>query len=375
VSDAIQAISVPDRLLMGPGPSNCPPSVLAAMAQPTVGHLDPWFIGRMNEVQDMLRAVMRTSNRLTLPISATGSAGMETCLVNLIEPGDRCVIGVNGVFGQRMSDIVGRAGGDLVRVDAPWGQPLDLAAMESALKAGPTKLVAVVHAETSTGVLQPIEEISRMAQERGALLVVDTVTSLGGHPVLVDEWGIDACYSGTQKCLSVPPGLSPISFSNRAVEALRSRKTKVQSWYLDLNMICSYWGEDRVYHHTAPVNMIYALHEGLRLILEEGLEARWERHRRNHELLKAQLSELGMGLLPKPQDSLWSLNAVTLPEGVDDLAARKRMLTSYGLEIGGGLGELKGRIWRVGLMGHNSTERNVTLFAAAADEVLRSGGA
>jgi alanine-glyoxylate transaminase/serine-glyoxylate transaminase/serine-pyruvate transaminase len=375
VSDAIQAISVPDRLLMGPGPSNCPPSVLAAMAQPTVGHLDPWFIGRMNEVQDMLRAVMRTSNRLTLPISATGSAGMETCLVNLIEPGDRCVIGVNGVFGQRMSDIVGRAGGDLVRVDAPWGQPLDLAAMESALKAGPTKLVAVVHAETSTGVLQPIEEISRMAQERGALLVVDTVTSLGGHPVLVDEWGIDACYSGTQKCLSVPPGLSPISFSNRAVEALRSRKTKVQSWYLDLNMICSYWGEDRVYHHTAPVNMIYALHEGLRLILEEGLEARWERHRRNHELLKAQLSELGMGLLPKPQDSLWSLNAVTLPEGVDDLAARKRMLTTYGLEIGGGLGELKGKIWRVGLMGHNSTERNVTLFAAAADEVLRSGGA
>jgi len=374
VSDSTQAISVPDRILMGPGPSNCPPSVLAAMAQPTVGHLDPWFIARMNEVQDMLRAVMRTSNRLTLPISATGSAGMETCLVNLIEPGDRCVIGVSGVFGQRMSDIVERAGGELVRVEAPWGEPLDLAAIESALKAAPTKLVAVVHAETSTGVLQPIEEVSRMAREHGALLVVDTVTSLGGHPVLVDEWGIDACYSGTQKCLSVPPGLSPISFSDRAVEALQSRKTKVQSWYLDLNMICSYWGEDRVYHHTAPVNMIYALHEGLRLILEEGLEARWERHRRNHELLKAHLAELGMGLLPKPEYSLWSLNAVTLPEGADDLAARKRMLTTYGLEIGGGLGELKGKIWRVGLMGHNSTERNVTLFSAAAREVLRDEG-
>jgi len=373
VSDLPQSISVPDRILMGPGPSNCPPSVLAVMAQPTVGHLDPWFIGRMNEVQDMLRAVMRTSNRLTLPISATGSAGMETCLVNLIERGDRCVIGVNGVFGQRMSDIVGRAGGELVRVEAPWGEPLDLAAIEGALNGGPTKLVAVVHAETSTGVLQPIEEVSRMTHEHGALLVVDTVTSLGGHPVLVDEWGIDACYSGTQKCLSVPPGLSPVSFSDRAVEALQSRKTKVQSWYLDLNMICSYWGEDRVYHHTAPVNMIYALHEGLRLILEEGLEARWERHRRNHELLKARLAELGMGLLPKAEHSLWTLNAVTLPDGVDDPAARKEMLARYGLEIGGGLGELKGRIWRVGLMGYNSTERNVALFAAAARNALRNG--
>jgi len=340
------------------------------MAQPTVGHLDPWFIERMNEVQDMLRAVMRTQNRLTLPISATGSAGMETCLVNLIEPGDRCVIGVNGVFGQRMSDIVERAGGELVRVEAPWGQPIDPGDLAAALKQGPAKQVAVVHAETSTGVLTPVEDISRIAHEHGALLVVDAVTSLGGHPVLVDEWGIDACYSGTQKCLSVPPGLSPISFSDRALEALRARKTKVQSWYLDLNMICSYWGEDRVYHHTAPVNMLYALHEGLRIILAEGLEARWERHRRNHELLKAGLAELGMGLLPKAEHSLWTLNAVTLPEGVDDLAARKRMLTTYGLEVGGGLGELKGKIWRVGLMGHSSTERNVALFLAAARDVL-----
>jgi alanine-glyoxylate transaminase/serine-glyoxylate transaminase/serine-pyruvate transaminase len=370
VSDLPKAISVPERVLLGPGPSNCAPSVLTAMAQPTIGHLDPWFIDRMNEVQDMLRAVMCTENRLTLPISATGSAGMETCLVNLIEPGDRCVIGVNGVFGQRMSDIVERAGGELVRVEAPWGQPIDPADIALALAGGKTKLVAVVHAETSTGVLQLIEDISRITHEHDALMVVDAVTSLGGHPVLVDEWDIDACYSGTQKCLSVPPGLSPVSFGDRALGALKARKTKVQSWYLDLNMICSYWGEDRVYHHTAPVNMIYALHEGLRLILEEGLEARWERHRLNHERLTAGLADLGMALFPKAEDSLWTLNAVRLPEGVDDLAARKRMLAQYGLEIGGGLGDLKGKIWRVGLMGHGSTERNVLLFLTAAREAL-----
>jgi alanine-glyoxylate transaminase/serine-glyoxylate transaminase/serine-pyruvate transaminase len=269
-----------------------------------------------------------------------------------------------------MSDIVERAGGELVRVTAPWGQPIDPEGIEAALKEAPTKLVAVVHAETSTGVLQPLEAISRLAREHGALFVVDAVTSLGGHPVLVDEWHIDACYSGTQKCLSVPPGLSPISFSDRAVAALQGRKTKVQSWYLDLNMICSYWGEDRVYHHTAPINMIYALHEGLRLVLGEGLQARWERHRANHERLKAGLAELGMGLLPKAEDSLWTLNAVRLPDGTDDLACRKQMLTRFGLEVGGGLGDLKGKVWRVGLMGHGSTERNVALFLTAAREVL-----
>jgi len=358
-------LAPPERILMGPGPSNCPPSVLGAMSQPCIGHLDPWFIDRMNEVQAMLREVMQTENALTLPISATGSAGMETCLVNLIEPGDRCVIGVNGVFGTRMSDIVERAGGECVRVEAPWGEPIDAADIATALDAGDTKLVAVVHAETSTGVLQPIEEISRLTHEHGALFVVDTVTSLGGHPVLVDEWGIDACYSGTQKCLSVPPGLSPISFSDRAVEVVTSRKRKVQSWYLDLNMICSYWGEDRVYHHTAPVNMIYALHEGLRLILEEGLAARWQRHQRNHDLLVSGLAELGISLHPKAEHSLWTLNAVVVPDGVDELAVRKALLSAYGIEIGGGLGDLKGKVWRVGLMGHSSTERNVALFLAA----------
>lgn len=363
-------ISAPERILMGPGPSNVPPSVLAAMAQPTVGHLDPWFIQRMDEVQAMLRAVMRTQNRLTLPISATGSAGMETCLVNLIEPGDRCVVGVNGVFGERMSDIVQRVGGELVGVEAPWGRRIDPADIEKAVRAARTKLVAVVHAETSTGVLQPIEDISRIAHEHDALVVVDAVTSLGGHPVLVDEWEIDACYSGTQKCLSVPPGLSPISLSERAVNALQSRRAKVQSWYLDLNMICSYWGEDRVYHHTAPVNMIYALHEGLRLILEEGLEARWERHRQCHELLKAGVLDIGMSLFPKAEESLWTLNALRLPEDCDEVSARKRLLGEYGIEVGGGLGQLRGRIWRVGLMGYGATERNVALFLTAAQEVL-----
>ncbi len=358
-------LAPPERILMGPGPSNCPPSVLGAMSQPCIGHLDPWFIDRMNEVQAMLREVMQTENALTLPISATGSAGMETCLVNLIEPGDRCVIGVNGVFGTRMSDIVERAGGECVRVEAPWGEPIDPADIATALDAGDTKLVAVVHAETSTGVLQPLEEISRLTHEHGALFVVDTVTSLGGHPVLVDEWGIDACYSGTQKCLSVPPGLSPISLSDRAVEVVTSRKTKVQSWYLDLNMICSYWGEDRVYHHTAPVNMIFALHEGLRLILEEGLEARWQRHQHNHDLLVAGLNDVGTSLYPKAEHSLWTLNAVVVPDGVDELAIRKQLLASYGIEIGGGLGDLKGKVWRVGLMGYSSTERNVALFLAA----------
>jgi alanine-glyoxylate transaminase / serine-glyoxylate transaminase / serine-pyruvate transaminase len=360
----------PERILMGPGPSNVAPSVLAAMAQPTIGHLDPWFIERMNEVQAMLREVMQTGNALTIPVSATGSAGMETCLVNLIEPGDRCIVGVNGVFGTRMADIVERAGGECVRVTAEWGKPVEPAAVAAALAQAKTKLVAIVHAETSTGVLQPVEEISRLTHEHGALLVLDTVTSLGGHPVRVDEWEVDACYSGTQKCLSVPPGLSPVSFGPRAIEALKARKTKVQSWYLDLNMIRAYWGDDRTYHHTAPVNMVLGLHEGLRLILEEGLEARWARHRRHHDLLVARLGEVGIALHPKEEDSLWTLNAVRVPEGVDELAVRKRLLAEYGIEIGGGLGDLKGKVWRVGLMGHSSTRRNVTLFVSALKEIL-----
>ncbi len=360
------------RVLMGPGPSNVPPRVLQAMALPCIGHLDPDFLRIMDELQKMLRRLFQTRNRLTIPISGTGSAGMETCLVNLIEPGDRCVIGVNGVFGERMSDIVERCGGELVRVEAEWGRAIDPKQVRKALRRGRTKLVGIVHAETSTGVLQPLEEISELTHDAGALLVVDTVTSLGGHPVCVDEWEIDAVYSGTQKCLSCPPGLAPISFGKRAVAALRRRKTKVPSWYLDLTMLQQYWGQERKYHHTAPVNMIYGLYEALRIIEEEGLEARWARHRDNHEALVKGLRGIGLKLLPRPDESLWSLNAVEIPSGADDAAVRRRLLEEFNLEIGGGLGPLKGRVWRVGLMGHSSTKNNVLLFLGALEYVLKT---
>ena len=357
------------RILMGPGPSNVDPRVLQAMALPTIGHLDPDFIGIMERIKTMLRQVMMTGNELTIPVSGTGSAGMEAAVCNLVEPGDRCVVCVNGVFGGRLADVCGRYGGEVVTVGAPWGQAIDPGEVRRALSAAPTKLVAVVHAETSTGVLQPLEEISRVTHEAGALLLVDTVTSLGGHPVKVDEWGIDLCYSGTQKCLSIPPGLAPISFSPAAA-ALDRRKTKVANWYLDMSMVRNYWGEDRSYHHTAPVNALYGFHEGLRLILAEGLEARWARHQANHELLASGLAELGMELLPDPQYRLWSLNAVRIPEGVDDAAVRGRLLKEYRIEIGGGLGELKGKVWRVGLMGASSTRTNVITFLGALKEIL-----
>lgn len=363
-----------ERVLMGPGPSNVPPRVLQAMALPTIGHLDPEFVQIMDGIKAMLKEVMLTDNELTFPISATGSAGMEACLCNLIERGDRCIIGINGVFGQRMADIAERNGAKVVAVEAPWGQPLDPDEIRQALSGGNTKLVAVVHAETSTGVLQPLEEIAQMTHEHGALLVVDAVTSLGGHPVRVDEWGIDACYSGTQKCLSIPPGLSPVTFSDRAVQALEKRRTKVPSWYLDLTMVREYWGKARTYHHTAPVNMLYGFYEGLKLILEEGLENRWQRHKRNHELLVAGLTELGLELLPAPEYRLWSLNAIKIPEGVDALAVRRGLREEFNLEIGGGLGDLAGRIWRVGLMGYSCTQNNVMLFLRALGQVLHTKG-
>ncbi len=318
----------------------------------------------------LLREVMLTDNELTIPVSGTGSAGMEAALCNLIEPGDRCVVCVNGVFGGRMADVCGRYGAEVATVAAPWGQPIDPDDVRQALANGPTKLVAIVHAETSTGVLQPLEEISRMTHEAGALLVVDCVTSLGGHPVKVDEWGIDACYSGTQKCLSIPPGLAPISFAPAAVAALESRKTKVANWYLDMSMVHKYWGEERTYHHTAPVNALYGFHEGLRLILTEGLEARWARHRANHELLVAGLAEMGVEMLADPKYRLWSLNAVRIPEGVDDVTVRQRLLNEYDIEIGGGLGDLKGKVWRVGLMGTSSTPNNVLMLLGALNAIL-----
>ncbi len=363
-------LDITPRVLMGPGPSNCDPQVLQAMAMPTLGHLDPDFIKIMENTKAMLRRVMLTENELTIPVSGTGSAGMEAAICNLVEPGDRVVVCVNGVFGTRMVDVCGRYGAEVIQVTAPWGEPIDPKDVQKAVAGGGIKLVGIVHAETSTGVLQPIEEISKIVHDAGALFVVDTVTSLGGHPVRVDDWKIDACYSGTQKCLSIPPGLAPISFSPAAVEVLSNRKTKVANWYLDMNFIKSYWGQDRVYHHTAPINAIYGFHEGLRLILDEGLEARWARHKANHKLLVAGLSEMGMGMLAEHKYRLWSLNAVCIPDGADDVAVRKQLLTDYNIEIGGGLGDLKGKVWRVGLMGVSSTPNNVILLLGALKTIL-----
>jgi alanine-glyoxylate transaminase/serine-glyoxylate transaminase/serine-pyruvate transaminase len=353
------------RILMGPGPSDVHPRVLAAMSMPLLGHLDPEFVKLMNETQEMLRYVFQTENRLTLPVSATGSAGMEACVVNLIEPGDNMLVCINGVFGQRMADVAARAGALVVKVDCPWGRVFDPNEIADAVKKSRPKVIGIVHAETSTGAWQPMEELGSIAHDAGALLLMDCVTSLGGVPVRLDEWGVDAAYSGTQKCLSCPPGLSPVSFSPRAVEVIKSRKTKVQSWYLDMNMVERYWGEERFYHHTAPISMNYALRESLRLVCEEGLEARWARHMENHRLLKSGLAELGISYAAADGHQLPQLNAVHIPAGVDDLAVRRRLLADYGIEIGGGLGDFKGKVWRIGLMGHTSRKSNVELFLAA----------
>jgi len=360
------------RVLMGPGPSDVEPRVLKAMAAPVVGHLDPEFISIMDDIQQLLRAVFQTRNRMTIPVSGTGSAGMETCFVNLVERGDDVLVCVNGLFGERMADVADRCGARVIRVDADWGRIIEPEEVKKALSGSKPKVVAIVHAETSTGVLQPLEEIGEMAREAGALFLVDAVTSLGGHPVKVDEWGIDACYSGTQKCLSCPPGLSPVTFSGRAMEVIQSRKSKVQSWYLDMSMVAKYWGPERTYHHTAPVSMNYALREALRIISEEGLEARFARHKRNHLALKAGLEAMGMELTAQEGHRLWTLNAVSVADGVEDAVVRKRLLEEFGIEIGGGLGALKGRIWRVGLMGSSSTKKNVLLFLAALGEILHS---
>lgn len=368
-------ITVPQRVLLGPGPSNVHPRVLAALATPLVGHLDPAFIGLMEETKTLLRQTFLTANALTVPISATGSAGMEACLVNLLEPGDTAIIGVNGVFGTRMADIVRRCGAHAVAVEAPWGRIIEPDAIAAALRAHPgAKLVGLVHAETSTGAWQPVEAIGRLVRDAGALLVLDTVTSLGGLPVRIDDWLVDACYSGTQKCLSCPPGLAPLTFGERALAALRARRAPVQSWYLDLTMIAQYWGDERVYHHTAPVSMNYALLEALRLVHEEGLEARWARHKRHHRALRAGLEAIGLALAAQDGHQLWSLNCVTIPAGVEDLAVRRALLEEFGIEIGGGLGPMKGQVWRVGLMGESSTAANVLLVLHALERVLPRAG-
>jgi len=363
------------RILLGPGPSNCHPSVLKAMSQPLLGHLDPDFLAIMDETQNLLRRIMKTGNKLTLPVSGTGSAGMEACLVNLVEHGDPVLICINGAFGTRMADIVERIGGRLHTVQAEWGKPLDPESIEAAVRACHPKVLAIVHAETSTGVLQPLPDVSRIAHDAGALFLVDAVTSLGGSDVDTDGWGMDAAYSGTQKCLSCPPGLAPVSFGPRAVEAMDARKAKVQSWYLDMTLVRKYWGADRTYHHTAPISMVYALRQALRLVAKEGLGARFGRHLLNHRALVAGLEAMGLRMLVDEPYRAPMLNAVLIPEGVDDKRVRRALLTDYNVEIGGGLGPLAGRIWRIGLMGHSCRPENVLLLLDALERILKAEGA
>jgi alanine-glyoxylate transaminase/serine-glyoxylate transaminase/serine-pyruvate transaminase len=360
---------------MGPGPSDTHPNVLSALAAPTVGHLDPYFLKTMNEVQDMLRQVFQTSNELTIAVSGTGSSGMEACVVNLIEPGDRMLVCVNGVFGGRMQDVAGRAGAQVSTIERPFGEVFTPDEIAAAVKEHSPRVVGIVHAETSTGALQPLDEIASIVHDAGALLLVDCVTSLGGVPVKVDEWGLDAVYSGTQKCLSCPPGLAPVTFSPRAIEVMENRQSKVASWYLDMSMVRNYWSESsRAYHHTAPINMNYGLHEALRLTLEEGLEVRFARHQRNHQALKTGLAALGIAYAVAEGQQLPMLNAVQIPAGVDDAAVRSRLLNEFGIEIGAGLGPMKGKTWRIGLMGEASTSRNVLLFLAALENCLFAQG-
>jgi alanine-glyoxylate transaminase/serine-glyoxylate transaminase/serine-pyruvate transaminase len=365
----------PTRILMGPGPSGANPRVIRAMGAPLLGHLDPEFLKIMDECRVMLRQVLRTENTMTLATPGTGTSGMEAAVMNLVEPGDRVVLGVCGYFGERIGQMAERAGGVVTRVNAPWGSPVDPGAMEAAVKAaGKVKLVAVVHAETSTGVQQPIEPIVKIAKDAGALMLVDCVTSLGGVPVEPDKWGVDALYSGTQKCLSAPPGVAPITMSARAADIVKSREVPSNTWYLDLNLLEAYWDERRAYHHTAPISMIYALHQALALVLEEGLEARWARHERNGRALQSGLEALGLVLHADAGHRLPVLTTVRIPEGVNDMEVRGALLKRHSLEIGGGLGDLRGKVWRVGLMGESSTPGNVLLFLSALGKIIREQG-
>jgi alanine-glyoxylate transaminase/serine-glyoxylate transaminase/serine-pyruvate transaminase len=362
-----------ERILLGPGPSPVPQRILRALAAPTLGHLDPQYLAIMDETCELLRQVFRTKNQLTFPVSGTGMAGMECIAANLIEPGDEVIVCVNGVFGTRMKDVMERCGAKVHALEATWGDVFALDQIAAALDQHPgAKLVGIVHAETSTGAHQPLEGLAKIVHSHGALLVVDTVTSLGGHDVRLDDWDIDACYSGTQKCLSCPPGLAPVSFGARALARMDARKTKVQSWYLDVSMLRKYYtggGGGRVYHHTAPINMTYALREALLIVVEEGLEARHARHEQMHRRLRASLEAMGLGYVPK--HSLYTLNCVHIPAGADDATVRGRLLEEYGIEIGAGLGPMAGKAWRIGLMGHGATVRNVDLVLTALREVLR----
>ncbi len=362
---------IKEPLLMGPGPSCVSYSVYQALAKPTLGHLDPEFISLMDKIKDYLRELMRTENKLTVPVSGTGSAGMETCFVNLVEPGDKVLILINGVFGTRMEDVASRLGAEVNSLNFDWGTPVLLDQVENQLAQKKYNLVAVVHAETSTGVCNPVEEIGEIVKENGALYLVDCVTSLGGMDVKMDDWQIDALYSGTQKCLSCPPGLSPVSFSDKAVEKLSNRKSKVPNWYLDLSMIIKYWsGKARVYHHTAPINMLYGLYQACFNIIDEGLDAVIQRHKDMHQMLLGVLDNLGLELIVEESARLPMLNAVKIPEGVDDGDVRSRLLNEFHIEIGGGLGPLSGKIWRIGLMGETAKKESIQKLMDAFNEIL-----
>lgn len=363
-------LNTSQRILLGPGPSNVDPRVLRAMAHPLVGHLDPQFIELMNEIQEMLRQVFQTDNQLTVPVSGTGSAGMEAALCNLIEPDDPVLVCINGYFGNRIADMASRYGADVETIKRPWGEVFTPEEVDEALKDRPAKMVALVHAETSTGALQPLEGISEIVHHNDGLLLVDCVTSLGGVPVRIDEWGVDAAFSGTQKALSCPPGLAPLTFSERAIDVIHTRQSTVPNWYLDMSMLEHYWGEERTYHHTAPISMNYALREALRLVLEEGLQTRFTRHRANAELLWDGLQEMGLDLHVEQKYRLPTLTTVIVPDGVDESKVRKRLLNKFNIEIAAGLGELQGRVWRIGLMGCSSKPENVLILLAALKEAI-----
>ncbi|MFN2376156.1 MAG: alanine--glyoxylate aminotransferase family protein [Candidatus Binatia bacterium] len=371
----MSTVSPPSRLLLGPGPSMVHARVYAAMARPLVGHLDPYFLELLEQVQKDLRTVFGTANAVTIPISGTGSAGMETCFANLVEDGDEVVVVAAGVFGTRMCEVATRLGARVEKVEVPWGRVVEPEQVEAAIaRCSRPKIVAVVHAETSTGAWQPLRELSRLAHDAGALFLVDCVTSLGGCPVGIDDNAVDAAYSGTQKCLSCPPGLSPVTMSERAMSVVQARKTKPRSWYLDLGLIGAYFGSQRLYHHTAPISMIYALAEALTLVLDEGLEHRFLRHERNHHALMAGLGALGLQGAAQEGHRLWMLNSVAVPDGIDEAALRRRLLLDHGIEIGAGLGPMAGKVWRIGLMGESSRPANVRRVLLALESELRREG-
>lgn len=363
-------LNVPPRLLLGPGPSDAHPRVLQALATPQVGHLDPAFIQIMNEIQELLRYTWQTDNRLTIPVSGTGSAAMEASLANCVEPGDVVLIGVNGYFGLRLADMAGRYGADVRQITKPWGEVFSLEELRAAVETHRPQILALVHAETSTGARQPLEGVAELCREFNVLLLLDTVTSLGGVPLFLDAWGVDIAYSGSQKCLSCPPGIAPLTFSERAMEKLNGRQTKVANWYLDVTMVAKYWGNERTYHHTAPINMNYGFREALRIVAEEGLESRWQRHQANAQLLWDGLAKLDLTCHVAENYRLPSLTTVRVPDGVDAKVVVGRLRDKFNIEIAGGLGELAGKVWRIGLMGYNSRPENVLLLLSALEQVL-----